>query len=89
MLSFFVIYSVSPHLSVRKTGEIFGFFELSCKIALVVEAAKMSYFFNGFIRKAQKLLSVVDASSYYMLEDSFSVDMLIFSGKIVFAYVKL
>ena len=62
---------------------------MPCKIALVVEAAKMSYFFNGFIRKAQKLLTVVDTCGYYMLEDSFSVDMLIFTGQIVFADIEL
>ena len=52
--------SVSPHFSVRETGEVLGLLELPCEVALIVEAAEMRDLLNGLIREAQEFFSVID-----------------------------
>lgn len=79
----------APHFSVCKTGDIFRFLELPCKITLIVESAQMSNFFNRFVGKTQKLLSIINTTSYNMLKNCLSVYFFIFTREVEFAYVKI
>ena len=62
---------------------------MSRKVALVVKAAKVGDFFNGFIRKTKKLFAVIYPCGNNMLENSHSVDLLVFAGEMKLAYIKL
>lgn len=79
---------IPPHFSVGKAGKIFGFFELPCEVALIVEAAKMRDLLYGFIRKAQQIFTVIYTRGDNVLKNCFAVDFFVFARQIEFAYVE-
>ena len=89
IVDLYFLFLVPPHLAVGKAGAVLGFLELTGKIALVVEAAKMGYFLNGAVGDPEQHLSVVDTGIDYMLEYGLAVDFLVLPRQVVLADIEL
>ena len=80
---------IHPHFTICKARYILRFLELSCKIALIVEATQMRYIVDRFIRKSQKLFAVIYPRCDDMLEYRHTVYLLVLSRQVEFTDIEL